>query len=65
MTIQEQAPAHGAADGSATLTFEGRPTDFPIRRGTIGPAVMDIARLHKDTGCFSYDPGFTSTANCA
>jgi citrate synthase len=65
MTIQEQPPAAGARDSSATLTYEGKPTEFPLRHGTIGPSVMDIAKLYKDTGCFSYDPGFTSTANCA
>ena len=65
MTIQEQPPSPGATDGSATLTYQGKATEFPLRRGTIGPSVMDIGKLHKDTGCFSYDPGFTSTANCA
>ncbi|OYW54142.1 MAG: citrate (Si)-synthase [Hyphomicrobium sp. 32-62-53] len=65
MTIQEQPPTAGASGESATLTYEGRPTDFPLRHGTIGPSVMDIGKLYKDTGCFSYDPGFTSTANCA
>jgi citrate synthase len=27
--------------------------------------VIDVARLYRDTGCFTYDPGFTSTANCS
>jgi citrate synthase len=65
MTIQEQPPSPGTASGSATLNYQGNLTEFPLRQGTIGPAVMDIAKLYKDTGCFSYDPGFTSTANCA
>ena len=65
MTIQEQPPTPGTSDDVATLTYQGRPTDFPLRHGTIGPSVMDIGKLYKDTGCFSYDPGFTSTANCA
>lgn len=65
MTIQEQPPTAGAGDDVATLTYQGKPTDFPLRHGTIGPSVMDIGKLYKDTGCFSYDPGFTSTANCA
>jgi citrate synthase len=65
MTIQEQPPTAGAGDDTATLTYQGKPTDFPLRHGTIGPSVMDIGKLYKDTGCFSYDPGFTSTANCA
>ena len=65
MTIQEQPPKAGPAEGDATLTFQGKVTDLPLRHGTIGPSVMDIGKLYKDTGCFSYDPGFTSTANCA
>ncbi len=64
MTIQEQLPATGVIDGSATLNYKGKRSELPIRQGTIGPAVLDIAKLYKDTGCFSYDPGFTSTANC-
>jgi citrate synthase len=65
MTIQEQPPTAGIVEGSATLSYQGKPTEFPLRHGTIGPSVMDIGKLYKDTGCFSYDPGFTSTANCA
>jgi citrate synthase len=38
---------------------------MPIRSGTIGPDVIDVGRLYRDTGCFTYDPGFTSTANCS
>jgi citrate synthase len=26
--------------------------------------VIDITSLYQDTGCFTYDPGFTSTASC-
>ena len=38
--------------------------DFPIRKGTLGPAVVDIGSLYQDTGRFTYDPSFTSTASC-
>ena len=38
---------------------------MPVRSGTIGPDVIDVGRLYRDTGCFTYDPGFTSTANCS
>ena len=34
---------------------------FPIYDGTIGPDVIDIAKLYGETGMFTYDPGFTST----
>ncbi|MGQ3030127.1 MAG: citrate synthase, partial [Ferrovibrionaceae bacterium] len=32
--------------------------------GTVGPAVIDIRKLYAETGHFTYDPGFTSTASC-
>ena len=32
--------------------------------GTLGPDVIDIRSLLKDTGAFTFDPGFTSTASC-
>ncbi|MGD9831022.1 MAG: citrate/2-methylcitrate synthase, partial [Hyphomicrobiaceae bacterium] len=35
-----------------------------MRAGSIGPNVIDVSRLYRDTGCFTYDPGFTSTASC-
>ena len=33
-------------------------------RGTCGPNVIDISKLYKQSGHFTYDPGFTSTASC-
>ena len=51
---------------TATLTLgSNRQTHLPVRSGTIGPDVIDVGRLYRDTGCFTYDPGFTSTANCS
>lgn len=38
--------------------------ELPILSGTIGPDVIDIRRLYAQTGLFTYDPGFTSTASC-
>jgi len=38
--------------------------DYPILKGTRGPAVVDIRSFFADTGMFTYDPGFTSTASC-
>ncbi|PPD04437.1 MAG: citrate (Si)-synthase [Methylobacter sp.] len=38
--------------------------DLPVLTGTTGPDVIDIQELYKNTGMFSYDPGFTSTASC-
>ena len=51
---------------TATLTVgSNQQTHLPVRSGSIGPDVIDVGRLYRDTGCFTYDPGFTSTANCS
>jgi citrate synthase len=49
---------------TGTLTVGNRNWDFPIYPGTIGPDVVDIAKLYGESGMFTYDPGFTSTASC-
>ena len=38
--------------------------DLPVFKGTIGPDVVDIRKLYGQTGMFTYDPGFMSTAAC-
>jgi citrate synthase len=38
--------------------------EFPILQGTLGPSVLDIRQLYKETECFTYDPGYSSTASC-
>jgi citrate synthase len=50
----------------ATLTFsDGSPSvEFPIYEGTVGPEVIDIRKLYGQTGRFTFDPGFLSTAAC-
>ena len=49
---------------TATMTVDGRAVELSARDGTLGPSVLDIAPLYKETGMFTYDPGFTSTASC-
>jgi citrate synthase len=39
-----------------------KPSQFPVREGTVGPAVLDIAGIYRDHGVFTYDPGFGVTA---
>ncbi|WP_319499258.1 citrate synthase [uncultured Cohaesibacter sp.] len=52
------------SDKKATLTVGDQSWEFPIKSGSIGPDVIDIGSLYKETGMFTYDPGFTSTASC-
>lgn len=37
---------------------------LPILEGSYGPDVVDVQRLHHETGMFTYDPGYLSTASC-
>jgi citrate synthase len=37
---------------------------MPIYQGTMGPDAIDIRKLYGQTGKFTYDPGFMSTAAC-
>ncbi len=55
-----------SSDLKATLSFsDGSPSiDLPIYKGTMGPDVIDIRKLYGQTGKFTYDPGFMSTAAC-
>ena len=48
----------------ATLTVAGCHYELPVRKGTLGPDVIDITTLYAETGHFTYDPSFTSTASC-
>ena len=52
------------SDNQATLNDGDKTITMPIKSGTIGPDVVDIRKLYAETGKFTYDPGFTSTASC-
>ena len=49
---------------TAKLDVAGTAHDYAVMSGSTGPDVIDIRRLYADTGMFTYDPGFTSTASC-
>ena len=51
-------------DKKAQLTVGGNSYEFPVMEGTTGPDVIDIRKLYGQTGLFTFDPGFTSTASC-
>ena len=42
----------------------GKKYDLSVLVGTEGPKVIDIQALYKDSGYFTYDPGYTSTGSC-
>lgn len=44
-------------DGSSSM-------ELPVRKGTLGPDVIDISQLYREQGVFTYDPGFVATGSC-
>lgn len=54
------------SDYEATLSFSNGNPDIqmPVYSGNVGPDVIDIRKLYGQTGMFTYDPGFLSTASC-
>jgi len=52
-------------DKKAILEIDGKDSyELPIYDATDGPSVMDISSLYKESGHFTLDPGFLSTASC-
>ena len=62
--LTSHKPDAAKPHGSATLTLYNKQYELPVFSGSVGPDVIDISRLYGDTGIFTYDPGFTSTAAC-
>lgn len=49
----------------AKLTLpNGKEINLPVKKASIGQDVIDISALYKESGMFTYDPGFLSTASC-
>src|SRR6187551_1429432 len=51
-------------DQTVTLNTADGDFSYPLLDGSVGPEVIDIRKLYAETGMFTYDPGFTSTASC-
>ena len=51
-------------DLSVSLDVGDCHQELSLRRGTLGPDVIDITTLYAKTGRFTYDPSFTVTASC-
>ena len=49
---------------NAKLQINEKNYELPIKKGTVGPSVIDVSKLYSDTGHFTFDPGFTSTGSC-
>ncbi|MFT6346461.1 MAG: citrate synthase [Myxococcota bacterium] len=42
----------------------GKEIEFDVKKASVGQDVIDISSLLKESGMFTYDPGFMSTASC-
>ncbi|WP_455481230.1 citrate synthase [Bartonella sp. B12(2025)] len=51
-------------ENKAHITVNDKKIELPVRKGTVGPDVIEISSLYKKTDTFTYDPGFSSTASC-
>ena len=49
---------------NAVLKYKGKEYKLPIMESSIGPDVIDVTKLYKMSGAFTYDPAFMSTASC-
>ena len=52
-------------NGKASIEINNKIYELPIYKPSIGPNVIDISKLYSQANVFTYDPGFTSTANCS
>ncbi len=55
---------HPSTGDQVTLQAGDRSVSLPLLRPTIGADCVDISRLPKETGLFTYDAGYTATASC-
>ena len=51
---------------TVTLNYrsDGPALELPVLEGTVGPKAFDVTSVYRDTGMFTFDPGFMATASC-
>ncbi len=66
MTVSESLRTEPNAKNTAKLSIPSlnQEIELPIITGKEGPSVIDVTKLYQETGLFTYDPGFMSTASC-
>src|SRR5690606_39083230 len=64
MSSESAAKNVQASNRTAQLSVDGKEIAFPVYDATEGPSVIDISKLYSETGYFTFDPGFMSTASC-
>jgi citrate synthase len=61
---EDAKKAKNHADSVSLVLDGGKKVDLPLIHGGMGPSVIDVTNLYSQTGYFTYDPGFMSTASC-
>ncbi len=51
-------------DAYKLVAPDGSEMELPVHSGTLGPDLLDIGRLYREQGVFTYDPGFLATGSC-
>ena len=63
-TMNDKSAKTSSDTFTLTNNRTGKSVELPVLKGTLGPDVIDTRKLYAQTGCFTYDPGFTSTGSC-
>ncbi len=42
------------------IEIDGKKYELPVKKGTVGPSVIDVRDLYKNTGHFTFDPGMVT-----
>ena len=49
---------------SITLNTEAGSLELDLKEAAVGPSVIDLKELYKNTGLFTFDPSYSTTASC-
>lgn len=52
-------------DAYRLISPAGNEMELPVHSGTTGPDVINIGKLYREQGVFTYDPGYVSTGSCS
>lgn len=64
MAVVEKKSSSAQSNRQATLSVDNKTVSFPVYDGVEGASVFDISKLYAETGLFTFDSGFMSTASC-
>lgn len=64
LKAKKQTPANAQQTAKLFIGDSKKPIELPIIQGNVGPSVIDVTKLYDESGMFTYDPGFMSTASC-